>query len=69
MKLIKFLIECGYGCNNGWGECLPHPNPQQQVDKCGIFCDVDTTMGGIALRTFNWLDASTQTLKVRLIYD
>lgn len=50
------------------GECLPYPNMQTQVDGCGKICEVDTTMGGLALRTLNRQDASTHTLKVQLIH-
>jgi hypothetical protein len=39
------------------GECLPYPNPQQQVDKCGIFCDVGILV--IVSVILNDLGAST----------
>jgi hypothetical protein len=36
---------------------LPYPNPQQQVDKCGVFCDVGILV--IVSVILNDLGAST----------
>ena len=38
---------------NGWGNACRIQIRKQQVDGCGMICDVDTTMDGLSLCTLN----------------